>query len=136
MNKFLKCDCGGHILHLEYYPASKSCDFEEFAIGLYDVYNDKGNRKLINPKLLSDVVLLNNASPKELDKFFDYMEKVIKSRKKAKRQSNRRANDYMLDIDNSISNLKESIKTKRKKEDIKFKKLIATNKKANRKKKK
>ena len=136
MDKFFKCDCAGHILHVEYISASDKDDFEEFAMGIYSIYNEKGTRRLKNSRLLGDVVLFNNASPKELDDFFDYMEKIIKNRKKAKEPLTFRMSSWMKPLDTSIKNLKIYLREKRKKEQIRFKKMIARNKKANRKKKK
>lgn len=72
-----KCDCTGHILKIEDMRL-KDCPALSFQI--YDIYSAKG-RKLKKPRLLGDVVIMNNKYPKEYDnlvKFiFNHQQKYV-----------------------------------------------------------
>ena len=120
MDNYFKCDCGTHIVQIGYTGAVKDFDWEEIFIGIYSVYNDKGDRRLKNPKLLADVVLFNNASPKELDDFFNFMERIIKNRKKSKRTVKREKSSFMKFLDISIKNIKIKNKKDLEKENKKI----------------
>lgn len=132
MYKIFKCDCSTHLLEFEYLEADKDFNFEEISLIIREVYNPKTGRKYKIPRILADVALLNNAAPKELDYFFDFMEKIIKNRKKSKRIYNKKISPCMKELDKSI----KRIKIDNKKKDEENKKRLAKIKKQNRKKKK
>jgi hypothetical protein len=75
-----RCDCTGHILKIEDMRL-KDCSALSFQI--YDLYSEKG-RKLKKPRLLGDVVIMNNKYPKEYDKLVKFItahaSKLIKER--------------------------------------------------------
>jgi len=79
MRRKFKCDCSTHIIEVEYdeNKAGKKA-FPTLGIEIYDIYNPDTGRKYQKPKPTSDVVLMNNAFPKELEKFLKFMEKIIK----------------------------------------------------------
>lgn len=66
-----RCDCGVHILKVE------DEDFEGvkgLSFSIYDIYSEKGI-KYKKPKLISDVIIMNNAKPKEYDRLVDFIKK-------------------------------------------------------------
>ena len=107
MDKIFKCDCGTHIIKFEYTGVEKDFDFEDFAISIFDVYNPDTGRRYKNPRLLGDVVLFNNKYPKELDKFFEFMELVIRSRKKPEKEFPNHLYEKDEAIEKSIKRVQE-----------------------------
>ena len=85
MHKIFKCDCGTHLVQIDYSKADTDLDLEDLSIVIYDVYNPDTGRKYKNPKLIGDTVLANNKYPEELDNFFNFITKVVKNRKKQKK---------------------------------------------------
>ncbi len=75
MAKF-RCDCRTHILEIKYTKPTKKNPFADLWIGIYDIYSPKTGRKYKRPKLMSDVVIMNNAFPKELTKLFDWLNRL------------------------------------------------------------
>ena len=69
MKKTFKCDCSTHLIKLDYTPA-------DLWIGIYDIYSSKTGRKYKNPKLIADVVLMDNHYPKELTKFLKFIKGI------------------------------------------------------------
>ncbi len=67
-----KCDCGEHILEI----SCNTFPFEDICIAIYTKYSPKG-KEYKKPKLVSDVVISNNAYPKELRKLLKYFKKII-----------------------------------------------------------
>ncbi|KKL77947.1 hypothetical protein LCGC14_2029800 [marine sediment metagenome] len=67
-----RCDCSGYILEINY---TKDMFFDDVSFAIYDIYSPKG-RKYKKPKLVSDVVIMNNAYPKELEKLLKYFKKI------------------------------------------------------------
>jgi hypothetical protein len=65
-----RCDCTGHILKIEDMNLK---DYPALSFQIYDIYSDKG-RKLKTPRLIGDVVIMNNNYPKEYDKLMKFIE--------------------------------------------------------------
>lgn len=124
MREIFKCDCSTHLVSIGY----EQCDWygDDLTIVIYDVYNPKTGKAYKNPKLVSDVVLFNNASPKELDKFLHFMQKILNKRKvtlrKKKSRAGTRTAPFMKKLDKTIKNLKIKEKEDYKKEEAKIKK--------------
>jgi len=66
-----KCDCSGHIIKIEDINLKGT---EGLSFEIYDLYSEKG-RKLQKPRLLGDVVIMNNKYPKEYDKLIKFIDK-------------------------------------------------------------
>lgn len=64
-----KCDCETHILKIEDYSVD---EIPGLSFQIYDIYSEKG-RKYKNPKLIADVVIMNNKYPKEYDKLVKFI---------------------------------------------------------------
>ena len=69
-----RCDCRGQILEVVYDKPTKKFPFPSLSVLIYDVYSPKTGKKYKKPKLLGDVVLMNNAYPHELTKFLGFMQ--------------------------------------------------------------
>ena len=70
-----RCDCQTHILEITYTKPSKKYPFADLGLAIYDIYSPKG-RKYKKPRLIADVVIMNNHYPKELKKFFQYIRRL------------------------------------------------------------
>lgn len=74
LTKTFSCDCGGHLIKFEYNSATKKFPFSLLSI---QIYNTLGKyRKLKNPKLEADVVIVNGQYPKELKKLGVFFQKL------------------------------------------------------------
>ena len=69
-----RCDCLTHILKVENFSGKK---IKGIWIAIYNIYSPKG-RKYKKPKLISDVVIMNNYYKKECDKLFAFLESLSK----------------------------------------------------------
>ena len=122
MEQIFKCDCGTHIVQFEYTKPSKDCDFEDFSVVIYDVYNPETGRKYHTPKDIGDVVLMNNKY-QELDKFFKFMKEVIKERKLPTKEYVNHLPSDEEELDKAIAKVRElNEKISKKFEDEKRKK--------------
>ena len=70
----LRCDCGEHTVEISKYNCTGT---KGVSIAIFDLCSEKG-RKLKKPRLSGDVVIMNNAYPKEFDKFAEFMKKICK----------------------------------------------------------
>lgn len=77
MDKSFMCDCQGHIIRVTYDKPDKTLGRCIVGVSIFDKFSDKG-RKLKNPKLIADVVLMNNAYPNELTKFVSFFKILVK----------------------------------------------------------
>lgn len=68
-----RCDCLTHILKIEDFSFSKM-KYKGLSFQLYDIYSPKG-RKYKTPKLIADVVILNNYYKKEYTKLINFIKK-------------------------------------------------------------
>ena len=68
-----RCDCQGHELKIEYI---KDKYFPFISASIYERFGKY--RILKHPKLLGDVVIVNNRSKKELTKFRKFLNTLIK----------------------------------------------------------
>ena len=108
MREIFKCDCGTHLVSIEYLIPDKVFDWDDLAIAIYDVYNPETGRKYKVPKLVSDVVILNNNSPKELTKLIKFLQKILDTRKTSKRKNIYHGTpSIMRGLDKKIKNLKK-----------------------------
>lgn len=119
MREIFKCDCGTHLVSIGYNSHDKKWDWDDLTIAIYDVCNPKTGKTYKHSKLVSDVVLFNNASPKELDKFLHFMQKVINKRRVSIRTKGNMAETRpmpsMKKLDKTIKNLKTKEKNELKK---------------------
>ncbi len=69
-----KCDCMTHTLKIEDFDSNKFNKIKGLSIQIFDIYSDKG-KKYKKPKLISDVVIMNNKYSKEYDKLVSYIKK-------------------------------------------------------------
>lgn len=126
MTKIFKCDCGHHLIQFGYDGATKNFDFEEISVAIYELYSPDTGRKHRNPKLIGDVVLFDNASPKELTNFFIFFEKILKNRKKPKKSYKGKGHSFMKPaLDRAIKQINLMNKKqweKNKKQSAKWKK--------------
>ena len=78
MRRKFRCDCATHLIEVQYdeNKIDKKA-FPDLGIEIYDIHNPDSGRKYKKPKPIGDVVLMNNAFPKELDKFLKFMKRVI-----------------------------------------------------------
>lgn len=67
-----KCDCQTHILEITYTKLSKKYPFVDLSLAIYDIYNPNSGRKYKKPKLVADVIIMNNHYPKELTKLLKW----------------------------------------------------------------
>lgn len=73
-NKIFRCDCGGHLVEFSY----EDEDFSSLSICIYNKYNKKANKKLKEPKLMADVVILNNNYENELTELLKFLHSLPK----------------------------------------------------------
>ena len=106
MEQIFKCDCGTHIVQFEYTKPTSKCDFEDFSVVIYDVYNPETGRRYKTPKDIGDVVLMNNRFP-ELDRFFDFIKELVKQRKFPKEE---RRNCYSTELDEALEKAIEKVR--------------------------
>ncbi len=117
MEKIFKCDCGTHLIEIGYTKPTKSFDAEDMFFAIYNVYNPDTGRKYKNPKLVTDVVIYNNQSPKELDDLFRFLKSVIKNRKEPEdKRKWKPIKGWNEDLDKSIDRIKEMNKKQLEKE--------------------
>lgn len=116
MEKIFKCDCGTHLIQFEYTKPEKDFDYEDFSVCIYDVYNPETGRSYKNPRLIGDIVLLNNKYPRELDGFFNFMQMVIDNRKKTDKEVPVGSGEEDKNLEKAIVKIKE-IDKKRKEQD-------------------
>ena len=76
MKKTFRCDCSGHILEIGYTKPTKRFPNGDMFVAIYDVYNEKGDRKLRKPKLKADVMIFNNLYKNELNKLLIFLHKL------------------------------------------------------------
>jgi len=116
MEKIFKCDCGTHLIAIGYTKPTKKFDADDIWFAIYDLYNPETGRKYKNPKL-SDVVIFNNNSPKELDKLFKFLKDLIKNRKEPKSKLKwRPIKGWNESLDKAIKRIKEMNKKQWEKE--------------------
>jgi len=72
----LKCGCPEHKIEFDYWTSKDNKEFRGMNILIYQLYDNssKCHRKLKHPKLLGDVVLLDD----EIAKFIKFAKKVEK----------------------------------------------------------
>jgi len=66
-----KCDCCTHVIKIEDFSGKT---WKGLSFQIYDIYSQSG-RKYKKPKLISDVVIMNNHYPKEYDKVIEFIKK-------------------------------------------------------------
>ena len=109
MREIFKCDCGTHLVSIGYEQCDKTFDWDDVTIAIYDVHNPKTGRTYKYLKLIADVVLLNNAEPKELDNILHFIQKIINKRRVSIRnKKSRRIEPSLLvkGLDKKIKDLK------------------------------
>lgn len=83
MKKTFKCDCKTHLIEIEYNNVTEWThvktkkkhkeEIPELAIAIYKLYGGKNSRKLKKPKLIGDVVIMNE---KELDYLIHFLDDI------------------------------------------------------------
>jgi len=71
-----KCDCCTHILEVSDFSYRT---IKGLSLCIYDIYSPKG-RKYKKPKLIGDVVIMNNHYPKEYTKLVKFIKKHAEKR--------------------------------------------------------
>lgn len=88
MKKTFKCNCGTHLLEIEYNNIIKWVDTKtkkkhkenmpELWVGIYDIYNPDTGRKYRKPKLLGDVCfMLGTPYIKEMDFLMKFLDDIL-----------------------------------------------------------
>lgn len=117
MYKIFKCDCGTHLIEIGYTKPTKKFDAEDMFFAIYDLCNPDTGRKYKNPKLISDVVIFNNNSPKEVDILFKFLKDIIKNRKEPKDKTKwQPIPGWNEDLDKAIERIKKMNKKQKEKE--------------------
>lgn len=71
-----RCDCQTHLLELMYTKPTKKYPFADLGLAIYDIYNPDTGRKYKKPKLIADVVIMDNHYPKELTKLISFIKRI------------------------------------------------------------
>lgn len=71
-----RCDCRGGFLEIIYDKSTKNFPYPSISVLIYSIYSPKTGRKYKKPKLLADIVLMNNAFPEEINKFLDFVKGI------------------------------------------------------------
>jgi hypothetical protein len=76
MQKVFRCGCAGHLLEIVY-----DSEFDCMDLAIFEVYNEKGDRKLKKPKCIADVVIEDYSfAEKDLTELFKFVSKASKKR--------------------------------------------------------